>query len=146
MLMATTGVLINNLVREQLMEAPVTAQRKNMAQKDLHEDRVERMKLLYDLTKHITTLSTGTLLLMAGLLEKIFKAPVWKPLATGAFLSFAASVVASLIAMLGFAMYSRATFRTSDDPVKMGLNVFPVALALFIFGVSLFTIFVCKNF
>jgi hypothetical protein len=53
-----------------------------------HKDRLERMKILYDLTKHVTTLSMGTLLLMAGWFDKVFKNPVWKPVAAGSISAF----------------------------------------------------------
>jgi hypothetical protein len=73
-----------------------------MALDEEHKDRVERMKILYDLNKHITTLSTGTLLLMAGWLDKVFKTPVWKPLAAGAFLLFAACIIFLFVQCLDF--------------------------------------------
>jgi predicted membrane channel-forming protein YqfA (hemolysin III family) len=116
-----------------------------MTRREQHEDRVERMKLLYDLNKHMTTLSTGTLLLMAGLFGQVFKAPLWKPLAAGAFVLFACCVVTCVFAMFGFAMYSRATFATANDPVEFGVKAFAVALMLFVLGVVFFAVFSLKN-
>lgn len=116
-----------------------------MARRELHEDRVERMKLLYDLNKHLTTLSTGTLLLMAGLFGQVFKAPVWKLLAAGAFVLFASCVVACVFAMFGFAMYSRSTFSTPEDPVNLGVKAFVIALVLFVLAIVSFAIFALKN-
>lgn len=116
-----------------------------MANRGLHEDRVERMKLLYDLNKHITSLATGILLLMAGLFEKVFKEPIWKPLAAFSFFLFAACVVFSVLSMLGFALYSRSTFRKSNDPVELGNKSFSIALVLFIGGIILFTVFALAN-
>lgn len=116
-----------------------------MARRELHEDRVERMKLLYDLNKHLTTLSTGSLLLMAGLFGQVFKTPTWKPLAAGAFVLFTGCVVAYLFAMFGFAMYSRETFQTVDDPVDFGAKAFFVAMFLFILAIIAFAVFAFKN-
>jgi len=116
-----------------------------MASIDEHKDRIERMKLLYDLNKHITTLATGTTLLMVGLFEKVFKAPVWKNLAAISFALFTATVIFSLFAMFGFAMYSRKTHRTSEDPVDFGVKAFALALVTFIFGISTFAAFALRN-
>lgn len=116
-----------------------------MTRRELHEDRVERMKLMYDLNKHLTTLSTGTLLLMAGLFGQVFKSPVWKPLAAGAFILFASCVVACVFAMFGFAMYSRATWQTSRDPVDFGARAFSIAMILFILAIFAFAVFALKN-
>lgn len=41
----------------------------------------EGNKLLYDTTKHLATLCTGSLLLLVTFLEKLFTSPLWKPLA-----------------------------------------------------------------
>lgn len=116
-----------------------------MTRREQHEDRLERMRLLYDLNKHITTLATGILLLMAGLFDKVFKHPQWKPLAAFAALFFAISVLTCLFAMFGFAMYSRATFRSSSDPTWFGANAFILALSMFILGVIAFTVFALVN-
>jgi hypothetical protein len=110
-----------------------------------HKDRLERMKILYDLTKHVTTLSMGTLLLMAGWFDKVFKNPVWKPVAAGSFLLFASCIVLSVFAMFGFSMYSRSTFDTPNDPINFARNFFALALVFFGFGVSSFTAFTLRN-
>jgi uncharacterized paraquat-inducible protein A len=116
-----------------------------MIRRGLHEDRLERMKLLYDLNKHITTLATGILLLIAGLLEKVFKEPIWMLLAGAAFVSFAFCVALSVFAMLCFALYSRLTWKKPTDPTDTGVKTFAVALMLFILGIILFTIFAVAN-
>jgi len=110
-----------------------------------HKDRLDRMKILYDLNKHITTLSTGSLLLMTGWFDKVFKIPVWKPLAGGAFLLFAACIILSVFAMFGFSMYSRSTFNTESDPVNFGRDAFALALVCFGFGIATFTAFALRN-
>jgi uncharacterized membrane protein YidH (DUF202 family) len=116
-----------------------------VARRELHADRVERMKLMYDLSKHITTLSTGTLLLMAGLFDKVFKLPVWTPLAGASVLCFALCVVCCVIAMFGFAMYSQTTWQTEEDPVNFGSKAFSIAIIIFVFGIISFTIFSIRN-
>lgn len=105
----------------------------------------ERMKSLYDLNKHVTTLSTGTLLLMAGLFEKVFKEPVLKPLAALSFFLFGAVVVCSVISMLGLSLYSPRTFQTPGDPVDLGIKALVTALILFIVAIVVFTGFALAN-
>jgi hypothetical protein len=116
-----------------------------MSRRDSHAERIERTKLLYDLNKHITTLSAGTLLLMAGLFDKVFKSPIWKLLAGGAAICFAAAITCCVVAMLGFAMYSRETFGTEKDPFQLAAHAFITALIAFILGVIAFTIFALRN-
>lgn len=103
------------------------------------------MKLMYDLNKHLTTLATGTLLLMAGLFGQVFKTPVGKPLAAGAFVLFASCVVCCVFAMFGFAMYSRSTFNTTEDPVDFGVKAFLIALILFVLAIVTFVAFALLN-
>lgn len=110
-----------------------------------HQERVERIKLLYDLSKHITTLSTGTLLLMAGLLDKIFKSPTWKFLAILAFLSFASCLIMALFSMLGYSVSSRSSYRKPGNPADFGFKTFVYSLLCYIIGVLFFTVFVARN-
>jgi hypothetical protein len=112
---------------------------------DDHKDRFERMKLLFDLNKHITTLATGTMLLMAGFYERVFKSPTWKELAAATFVLFAATVLCSVLAMFSFAMYSQKTHNTPDDPIERGAKFFTAALSALILGVMAFVMFVLKN-
>jgi hypothetical protein len=116
-----------------------------MTDEETHKLWTERMKSLYDLNKHVTTLSTGTLLLMAGLFEKVFKQPVFKILAAISFFLFAAVVVCSVISMLGLSLYSPRTFRTANDPVDLGIKALVTALILFIAAIVVFTGFALLN-
>jgi hypothetical protein len=102
------------------------------------------MKLLFDLNKHITTLATGTMLLMVELFERVFKTPVWKALGALTFMLFAATVICSVIAMFSFAMYSRKTHSASDDPIRWGAMFFSLALVSLIAGVIAFVTFTLK--
>jgi hypothetical protein len=59
-------------------------------------DRREIDKLEIDYLKHITTLSTGSILLIATFLQK-FNAPLWRWALIISILGFMASVLASVI-------------------------------------------------
>ena len=43
---------------------------------------IEQQKIVFDYIKHITTLNTGSVVLLAALLEKLFKTKIWKNLGT----------------------------------------------------------------
>jgi hypothetical protein len=59
---------------------------------------VEFHKALYDYLKHLATLSTGSIVLLAALLEKVFAQPRWKPMVIVAVLGFLFTVAASFVA------------------------------------------------
>ncbi len=59
----------------------------------------ESFKLGYDLFKHITTLSTGTLLILITFLEKLFQNPSWKFLVSVSFVSFIITIIFSIVIM-----------------------------------------------
>ena len=53
----------------------------------------------FDALKHVTTLSTGTIVILATFLEKVFTASQWKWLAGACFILLALSVVTSVAMM-----------------------------------------------
>lgn len=116
-----------------------------MSPVDQHKKRIEQMKLLYDINKHITTLSMGALVLMIGFFDKILKVSSFKLAVYASFIFFVASVVCCVFAMFGFALYSRKFWKTENDPVKFGLTAFMLALVFFVFGVVWFAVFIIKN-
>lgn len=58
---------------------------------------IEAYTTLFDYLKHITTLCTGSILLMVAFLEKLFTTPEWKACVAVSLISFVLSVVCSLI-------------------------------------------------
>ncbi|MDQ3847399.1 MAG: hypothetical protein M3261_00410, partial [Thermoproteota archaeon] len=61
---------------------------------------VEGQKLVYDTFKHLTTINTGSILLLVAFIEKLFTNPRWKVLITVAFISFIISTVCSIFMMI----------------------------------------------
>jgi hypothetical protein len=59
----------------------------------------ESYKLVYDFFKHVTTLSTGSILLLVAFLERIFHNPVAKGLVAVALASFIVATLCSLLDM-----------------------------------------------
>ncbi|HKR61447.1 MAG TPA: hypothetical protein VJS64_17300 [Pyrinomonadaceae bacterium] len=108
--------------------------------------RQEGQKLLYDAFKHLTTLSTGSILILATFLEKFFREPEWTPLIAVAFLGFIAATVSSFITMLAL---SNSVFKLSENTEtgsRLGAAGFIFSLVTFVIGISSLVAFALKNF
>ena len=91
-----------------------------------HYDRggeAEFRKLWSDYLKHLTTLSTGSILLIATFLEKLFSQPRWKAAVITSLLGFLASILGSTIGLSGVVIGSKQLLSTSrsDDPITSNL-------------------------
>lgn len=60
---------------------------------------IEGQKLFHDSLKHFATLSTGSILIMATLLDRIIEQPVWRGLVVVAFVAFVVCAVSAAFAM-----------------------------------------------
>jgi Na+/citrate or Na+/malate symporter len=106
----------------------------------------EGNKLLYDTLKHLTTLSTGSIVLLATFLEKLFKTPHWKALVVIAFISFLISIVVAFVTMgfVGDRVYSGG--RSEEFLEKLLLWLLLASISLFLTGVTSFAAFSLRNF
>jgi hypothetical protein len=68
---------------------------------------VEGQKLLFDVCKHLTTLCTGSILILVALLEKLLQNPRWKLLIVVSFGGFILSIIYSVVTMLDISMSLR---------------------------------------
>jgi nitrate/nitrite transporter NarK len=112
-----------------------------------HKDKVEGLKLFYDTFKHIRTLATGSLLLLASLLERFFEAPICKPMIGVTFTALVVSLVSALAAMLAYG----SIVHTREDEQRittqaMGLLGIFGAVGGFVVGIISLVIFTMKNF
>lgn len=108
--------------------------------------RIERYKLMTDYLKHLTTLSTGSILLLAAFLEKIFHNPAWKFLVVLSLGGFMSSVVASIVAHT----YAIIDFPGEDTLSGRGKSIWGgfaliIVWAGFLVGVACLTIFAMRN-
>jgi hypothetical protein len=60
------------------------------------EWKLEQTKAYIEYLKHLTTLSTGSILLIATFLEKLFSRPLWKTAVVISIAGFIISVLASI--------------------------------------------------
>ncbi len=110
-------------------------------QQTAHE---ESWKLQYDIYKHLTTLSTGSILLLITFLEKLFAKPTWKWLVLIALCCLFASILISFIVMNLMASQVRE-MEVDQRFVKRNLTVIILALSTFSLGIFSLIIFAVKN-
>jgi ABC-type Fe3+-siderophore transport system permease subunit len=104
----------------------------------------ESWKLRYDTYKHLTTLSTGSILLLVTFLEKLFVRPIWKGLVIASFCLFLINILASLIVMNFMGAFIREMDIEKKDENKSLIFV-GIALATFLSGVISLIIFAVIN-
>ncbi len=104
----------------------------------------ESWKLRYDTYKHLTTLSTGSILLLVTFLEKLFTRPIWKELVIVSFCMFLVTILASLVLMNMSAGFIREMEIEKRDE-KLGSICVVVTLTSFLFGIVTLIIFAVKN-
>jgi hypothetical protein len=112
-----------------------------------HKDEIEGLKLFYDTFKHLTTLSTASLLLLATLLEKFFKAPLWTILIGVTFFALIVSLVAALSAMLAYGSLIHSSEDQDARYMKvLGIGGIVGALGGYLVGIIALVAFTLKNF
>jgi len=112
-----------------------------------HKDKIEGLKLFYDAFKHLTTLSTASLLLLATLLEKFFKAPLWTALIGVTFCALVVSLIAALSAMLAYGSIIHSGRDKDAEFVKvLGVGGVLGALGGFLAGIIALVVFTLRNF
>jgi hypothetical protein len=104
----------------------------------------ESWKLQYDIYKHLTTLSTGSILLLITFLEKLFSRPLWKWLVPVALCCLFASIFFSFVVMNILASYVRE-MGADQRFVKRNLVIIFIDLGLFSLGILSLIAFAVKN-
>lgn len=117
-----------------------------MSEVALPDHKVEGYKILFDTFKHLTTLSTGSILLLVTVLKDLFKTPEWSVLIAVTLIMFLISTLASLIVMLAFGdtVYGKGEFTVPYLEYIVVPSIIISAVA-FISGLIVFVIFVLKN-
>lgn len=108
-------------------------------------DLESHRKHLFDYLKHMTTLSTGSILLQLAFLEKVFSQPRWKGLVAISLVSFSASIIGAVVVhttLMGTHIDSAKWERTEKRVVAFAL--LSVWLG-FLAGVVTLVIFALRN-
>jgi len=104
----------------------------------------ESAKLFYDFFKHVTTLATGTIVVLATFIEKIFKAPIWLPLVVITFFGLVVSLALALIAMFFMGKHIRTPI--SNAETGRLINIILICISSFFIALLCLTIFTIRNF
>jgi hypothetical protein len=116
------------------------------------EKAVEGVRIAYDWFKHLTTVSTGSVLLITALTKALFPDPHVAWLLVVSLIGFLLSALASVLAMAGRAETATATPAVPvrglwkaflSGPVQQGLLYF--VLVCFVTGIVAFTVFAAYN-
>jgi hypothetical protein len=113
-------------------------------------DRVDYLKDLVEYLKHITTLSTGSIVLLATFLEKIFAQPQWKlavVVSVGGFLVSIIGSVATYSVILFFEMRSEigSSVETPTAAKIIGMIGFFATWLGFLCGIAALSVFAIRN-
>ena len=102
-------------------------------------------KLLFDLMKHLTTLSTGSIVLLVVFVEKLFPNPSFKWLIVVVLSSLILSTINSLLAM--FVIVGNVKIRGSRNGFKqnIGVGAFWAAAGFFLLGLIVLVVFAILN-
>lgn len=106
---------------------------------------IDAYKMAFDYLKHISTLCTGSILLIAGLLEKLFSNPEWKICVAISLVAFLLAVVSSIVAQASvIEMIDKEETIGEWAWPTAGLGIFGMYL-FFLIGLASFLLFALKN-
>jgi hypothetical protein len=106
----------------------------------------EGQKLTYDVFKHLTTLSSGSIVLLATFLKDVFKTPQWKFLITIVFSSLIVCLISSVISMIMLADSIQKFGKPGNAGLNIGAYSIIIAIFAFLFGLIALAIFCLRNF
>src|SRR5262249_47412190 len=103
-------------------------------------------KLFFETFKHLTTLSTGSVLLLATFLKDVFKAPQWPFLVGISFALLILSTLSSVLVMLMLSHSVQEGGKPSDSATNLSATGFVVSVGGFLLGIIALVIFATRNF
>jgi|SRR5712691_10655838 len=107
---------------------------------------IESQKLILDYLKHLTTLSTGSIVLLVAFLEKIFLQPKLKFLVVISILAFAVSVLASVIVHTIFVTHNPGIRHYGRVLGNIGGIAMIAGWLTFLIGIAALSLFAVGNF
>lgn len=111
-----------------------------------HRDQIDGFKLYFDLLKQVTTLSTGSAILVATLVDRLFHEPKGKVLVAVSLLGFLVALGFSVSGMLGYASKVRLSNPRSYQEVRdRGLLSSAIAVVSFFVGIFFLAVFATVN-
>ena len=107
----------------------------------------EAPKLAYDLYKHLITLDTGSIVLLATFLDKFFKQPEWKGAVVLCLCSFGISVLGCLVILVSLMIDVRlkGTFGQTPKQARYIFSGLVCAWGGYLIGLGSLIAFIIKN-
>jgi hypothetical protein len=102
-------------------------------------------RLFHDSFKHLTTLSTGSILILVTFLDKVVKSPHWHALVPISVLGFLVSVVTSVAVLFTYASLHFEDAYVQRVVEKWGGRAAMVAIGGFLVGVLALVVFAMRN-
>jgi hypothetical protein len=100
----------------------------------------------FETLKHLTTIDTGAIFLLAVLMEKVFVSPEWKFLIPCSFILLTLSILACIYLMFWNSIASEDNIGTLN---RTGFSCYLFAILMafwfFVLGIIAFTVFAVKN-
>lgn len=118
---------------------PFVIERKCAMSDSDDKKKTETIKLVFDLLKHLTTLSSGSILLILALIDKLFIGKQLPKLLLVAPCLFIVSVVSALISMV---VISFTSGKASPSNIETSVFAWGFTLSAFAFGAGMFFVLV----
>lgn len=110
-------------------------------------NELEIYKIEFEFLKHLTTICTGSILLIVAFLEKLFIQPEWKSFVAVALCSFVASI--SLCAFSQVTIIDKASenknFKLRESVQTWTVGLLLLALLCYVIGIICLVAFGLKN-
>lgn len=118
----------------------------NSLEKDSTRDSwLEGIKLIFDHFKHLTTLNTAVLIISISVTEKLTLGIRWRPMLLIAYISFLASLYASLVMMIRITNYLNTRDPKWSGNTPWGVIHNNISIAGFFIGISCLVIIAVRN-
>ncbi len=116
--------------------------------RELPQAELEYNKAYIEYLKHLTTLSTGSIVLMTAFLEKLFAKPLWKPAVVVSLVGFMISVLSSATTYTLIVEYEFDEDSEEQPMWSLLLGVLSIFLTWlgFLVGIISLSIFAIRNF
>ena len=116
---------------------------------DIEKQLQESAKIAFDYFKHLTTLSTGSIVLLGTLMDRLIESPSWKPLIYVSFTAFLITVLASVSAMYSLCYLTSPTQELTSPEDRIADKVLGagsvLAAAAFVLAVGALAAFFIRN-
>ena len=108
------------------------------------EHPIEAYTSLLDYLKHISSLSTGSILLIVAFLEKLFVHPEWRIFIGISLVSFLLTIIATVAAQAF--VVEQIDFEKASEKVKRYTGIVIICMwAFFLIGLTSLIVFALKN-